>query len=157
MSTSLIRKATFLITKAPEQRFYCQLWRHFRDISCPFCCLFWTWVWLLLFSTVIGGSLRWDNHSSRCDSLGCSCSLWIPNSPVLSPKPLVYSKLDSTFRRSEVIKWVTGTSGNLVVKSKLSPLSSSAALRLLNSIKKCHKGFYFDPKTPGTWWRGWFP
>ena len=59
--------------------------------------------------------------------------LWITNSGVPTSKPLYGLKAGSAFfilLRS--IKWVPGTLEDLVVKSKLSCCSGSAALRQLN-------------------------
>ena len=45
------------------------------------------------------------------------------------------------------IKWVQGTSGNLVIKSKLPPRSGCVALRQLNPIqKRGHKASFKVPQ-----------
>ena len=46
------------------------------------------------------------------------------------------SKVDSPFHPSEVNQMSIGNSGNLVVKSKLSPRSGSVTLKQLNPIHK---------------------
>ena len=69
---------------------------------------------------------------------------WIPNPGVPGSKPSGGSKFNSPFIIPRSIKWVPGTPGDLVVKSKLSPHSGSVALRQLNTIhKKGPKAFFY--------------
>ena len=51
-------------------------------------------------------------------------------------KPLEGSKIDSVFHPLRSIKLAPGSSGNFVLKSKLSPCSGSAAVMQLNPFKK---------------------
>ena len=61
---------------------------------------------------------------------------WIPNQGVLGSEPVSGSKFDSAFILSRLMKWVSGTPGDLKVKSEQSPRSGSVSLRKLNLIHK---------------------
>ena len=54
---------------------------------------------------------------------------WILNPGIPNSKPMGRSNVNSAFHLSKVDKWVPGISGQLVVKSKLSPCCGSVALR----------------------------
>ena len=71
---------------------------------------------------VYGAMAQWLGH-------------WIPNPGFLA------SRFTQTFILLRLIRLIPGIPGNLVVKNKLSPQSSLAALRQLNPLQRGHKFF----------------